>query len=480
MPLPAFVRQDDGRLEPFDPDRLYRRLFAAAESAGYADPLAAREVTDAVLYFIGLENDGLVLSFIELKSRVETVLREMQQAPVLAALTPQSARFALELAQRWHFQPTRPLSDAELANPKYDRYGRALARAEELELLELDSVGTADGLAALVRRLPPRGTEGLEFVEELRALVTGVIAFDAPDLEACLNAWTVREARAFFEEVAWAAAIHGLTVELHLGSCWEPAWSELTPGPLYHRHVDPADLAQRALLRRTLMELVLDSSARLWSGLKLVWHVAPGVGDDAALLLRLAKAALSGGPVEFIIDHRRDDVLLAAGTSRRRPALLQTITFDLATLSSRQQQPLSFERFVGKCESLVRLAASAASRKRERLREDLATEAAFFVEMSQAAIRASGVSEALQRFQPGGEARLLGRGLRAALKEETLLRSLGFVTELQAGGAAPNHLGFDYASLSVASGAADLVDDMLNGRIEADRITICKKRLTTG
>jgi hypothetical protein len=242
----------------------------------------------------------------------------------------------------------------------------------------------------------------------------------------------VPEALGFFEEVAWAAAIHGLTVELHLGAVREPAWSELTPGPLFSNHVDPADLAHRAALRQALLDLVLESAARLWSGLKLVWHVQPGAEANAPLLLlRLARAMLRGRPVEFVLDQRNDDVRLAAGTSRRRPALLQTITLDLATLWARQRPPLSWERFAGKCASLARLAASAASRKRMRLRRELPAQAGYHVEQGRCALRLAGLSEVLGVQTPTARWRSLGRRMKTALRDEAELRSLELIALLE-------------------------------------------------
>ena len=51
-PPPAWVRKRDGRLVPFDADRISRALFAAGEEAGRPDPFLARELADVAVHFL--------------------------------------------------------------------------------------------------------------------------------------------------------------------------------------------------------------------------------------------------------------------------------------------------------------------------------------------------------------------------------------------------------------------------------------------
>ena len=44
---PAWVQKRDGRLEPFDADKISRALFAASESLGRPDAFLARELPTA-------------------------------------------------------------------------------------------------------------------------------------------------------------------------------------------------------------------------------------------------------------------------------------------------------------------------------------------------------------------------------------------------------------------------------------------------
>ncbi|HZY85346.1 MAG TPA: ATP cone domain-containing protein, partial [Gemmataceae bacterium] len=55
---PTWVYKRDGRLVPFDADKISRALFAAAEGLGRADAFLARELADAVVHFLTAEGEG--------------------------------------------------------------------------------------------------------------------------------------------------------------------------------------------------------------------------------------------------------------------------------------------------------------------------------------------------------------------------------------------------------------------------------------
>lgn len=412
MPLPAFVRDSAGRLEPFDPDRLYRRLFAATEAAGYADPLAAQELTDALLHFLS-RHPRSVIDLADLRQELHAVLRELAHAPVLAGLRSEAT--GSDRAAPWLMHALPPASEGE--SQASQRYGRALALAEELGLLELDSLGTADGLAALVTRLPMPGSGALEFIEQMRASVTGRLVIDSPDLDAVLKGWTARELRRFIEELAWAAAVHGLPVELHL-NLPDPHWGELAAGPLFRTQVNPADVRQRDEMRRVLADATLSAASRLWSAVSLVWHrqAEEPLTDWGR---QLEGAARLGLPIQMV---GHSDFGHSLG--RRQPVLLQRITLDLATLWYRQAQPLSLPRFAGKVQCLARLATAAGSCKRHHLRSELGPDATYWLEASHVQLLLRG-GEDLEPQLGDGRARI-ERRLRRTLRKEGQQRSLPF------------------------------------------------------
>jgi hypothetical protein len=84
-PLPAFVRRRDGRLIPFDADRICRTLFDAAASLGRSDPFLARELTDGVLHFLAADAGAAVPTTEQVRELTAKVVRELGQ-PALAAL----------------------------------------------------------------------------------------------------------------------------------------------------------------------------------------------------------------------------------------------------------------------------------------------------------------------------------------------------------------------------------------------------------
>src|SRR5215468_5749353 len=79
----AWVHKRDGRLVPFDADRISRALFAAGESLGRPDAFASRELTDSILHFLHAEASGAVPSTAQIAELVVKVVRELGQ-PALA------------------------------------------------------------------------------------------------------------------------------------------------------------------------------------------------------------------------------------------------------------------------------------------------------------------------------------------------------------------------------------------------------------
>src|SRR5205823_1043448 len=74
----------DGRLVPFEPDRISQALFAASEALGRPDAFLARELADGVLHFVGREfAAGDTPTTGQIADLVAKVTRELGQ-PALA------------------------------------------------------------------------------------------------------------------------------------------------------------------------------------------------------------------------------------------------------------------------------------------------------------------------------------------------------------------------------------------------------------
>src|SRR5947209_10927711 len=87
---PAWVSKRDGRLVPFEADKISRALFAAGEGLGRADAFLARELADGVVHFLALEADGTPTTE-QVAEVVVKVVRELGQ-PALAEAFADFAR----------------------------------------------------------------------------------------------------------------------------------------------------------------------------------------------------------------------------------------------------------------------------------------------------------------------------------------------------------------------------------------------------
>src|SRR5215468_6792840 len=86
----AWVYKRDGRLVPFDADKISRSLFAATEALGRPDAFLARELTDSILHFLAADSDGGVPTTARIADTVVQVVRELGQ-PALAQVMAQAA-----------------------------------------------------------------------------------------------------------------------------------------------------------------------------------------------------------------------------------------------------------------------------------------------------------------------------------------------------------------------------------------------------
>src|SRR5712692_5187440 len=90
----AWVHKRDGRLVPFDADRISRALFAAGESLGRPDPFASRELTDSVLHFLRTEASGTTPTTAQVADLVVKVVRELGQPALAKAFADAQTRKA--------------------------------------------------------------------------------------------------------------------------------------------------------------------------------------------------------------------------------------------------------------------------------------------------------------------------------------------------------------------------------------------------
>jgi hypothetical protein len=469
---PTWARKRDGRVEPFDADRLSRSLFAATESLGEPDPLLARELTDGVLHFLRQEVEGNQVATSQIAETLIKVVRELGHPRLARAyaehqkskkpgriadaaetsLGPSAAR-----VQQWLGEAVaaaelrRRAAAACLAAYSLERvYGRNLAAAHREGLLVLHGLDQpAELAAAVVRPLTNplragvlRGVGVFEAIEQARRYVGGTLAIDSPEHELARCGARIGEAAAYVRELELAGRTLGLNIVLNLGCEAPPAWAaDSFSGPLFTDHGSSASTERVEGHLDALLEQLLHR--RAGGALALEWHV--GVRDFQAetgitRIGRLVRAALSGAPVHFVFDRPRRDVSLDDGLGRGSPALLCWVGLNLLKLRERVGSAAP-ETFVSRCCSLARLAVNAAVQRREFLRKHGCPERpAFLFDRAHLGLYLIGLPEAIREWgEPEADAaapgiRFLGElltRLHAVLGEEGGHSALGCVLEDQ-------------------------------------------------
>jgi hypothetical protein len=395
--LPAWVYKRDGRLVPFDADKISRALFAAGESLGRPDPFLARELADGVVHFLADESDGTPSTTAQVAELVVKVVRELGQ-PALAEAFAQFARQrdrqaappalgpsagvgrpgpaapAGEVVLR--FATTTPLAEVLPACARAYTlqavFTRDLVAAQADGLITLTGLEAPGELAGCLLGARPQAGGLLAAVEEARRFAGRFLALDGPEyLLAGSGRLGEPDARDFARELAVGLRSTGLEAVVNLNSAAPPSWADdLAEGPLFagQRRVPGAEhLARLAdvLTRELLLGPEVAGRARI------DWHLAERDFADSPLgrarLVAAVRWALEGLPLAFVLDRPRRPVVLAEGVDRQRPAVLLTVGLHLPLLARKAEGDP--ERFLQeKLPSLARLALSAAVQKRAFLR----------------------------------------------------------------------------------------------------------------
>jgi ATP cone domain-containing protein len=452
---PTWVRKRDGRLVPFEADKISRALFAAAETAGRADVFLARELADVVTHFLGDEATGDATTTEQISEIVTKVLRELAQYALAAAfeeharlrrsqgsgvrgqqtngpsLTPAPKaegvyRFALD------DDPTAIKSGCLHSYALQAVWTRDLAAAHRDGLLTLGGLDAPGELAsALLSPLyPDKGP--LALLEALTAFPAQVAVLDGPEYglireasrrpKRLSHAWAEREAAVFQHELSLGLRLTGRGAVLELNGEAPPWADEAVQGPLFASQAASSDLSWTALLGEALAEGVLQRG-NVPGQVRIDWHLAakdfqPGGRER---LMRLVRAGLVGTGLTFVFDRprrRSTAAALAEGVQRSHPAVLLAVGLNLPRLaalvseelpvSARDEPPAArSERLLERLKSLARLALSAALQKREFLRRQARTCSAlgrgFLLDRARLVVVPVGLDEAVQG--------LLGRAL---------------------------------------------------------------------
>src|SRR5439155_271216 len=96
---PTCVLKRDGRMVPFEADRISRALFAATEGLGRPDAFLARELADGAVHFLAAECEGQIPTTRQIAQTVIKVVRELGHPGLSAAFAAHQGKGRLGLAQ---------------------------------------------------------------------------------------------------------------------------------------------------------------------------------------------------------------------------------------------------------------------------------------------------------------------------------------------------------------------------------------------
>jgi hypothetical protein len=396
----SWVQKRDGRLVPFEADKISRGLFAATESLGKPDPFLSRELTDSILHFLAAEITDGTATANQIAELVIKVVRELGQ-PVLARAfaegrtrkeaglaadagptarpqeKPGIKPEAIELA-RWVEEELpvsclrRRIADHYLAQyALHEVFARDIAAAHREGLLLLGGLENSlelDSYALPASDLTPGTT--YETIHELQSLCGRIVALDGLEFRLAQLGLDTPGVMALARALRFGWGVAGLRGIVNLNSATPPAWAaSLAAGPLFPTQPRAPGPPQLAEYCRLLLDEFLRPAPNA-APFRIDWHL--GMQDfqpeGAMVLNRLVRRALEGEPLTFVFDRPRQVVALAEGLDRQHPALLLRVGLVLPRLLQQLNGPVEPDYFLEKLGSLARLAISAATQKRELLR----------------------------------------------------------------------------------------------------------------
>jgi hypothetical protein len=404
--LPAWVSKRDGRLVPFDADKISRSLFAATERLGRPDAFMARELTDGILHFLRGDSDNAIPTTTQLTEFVIKVVRELGQ-PALAQSFADGVRQREEERQRVvtlprRREPTFQQASSPALGPQLHELGRwvddgflpaeVIRKAGQTclrdyalrEVFARDLVSAhRDGLLTLTGLENPlalavhaigaarvkRGSI-LAAIEEVCSLTGRVLAWDGPEyvIGPALKEGDFSSA-GFLQQLGVGLRAAGLSAVLNVNCASPPDWAhKLAEGPLFP---EPA----RVFSRQTMTPHAEALLAAWETGnetqlVRIDWHLeerdfAP---EAKTIFLHAVRRAAEATNLAFVFDRPRRPLALAEGLDRRHTGTLLTVGVHLPRLLQQSGVGSDSGRFLHKLESLARLALSAGIQKRDFLR----------------------------------------------------------------------------------------------------------------
>jgi hypothetical protein len=407
-PLTRFtwVSKRDGRIAPFEADKICQSLFAATERLGKPSAFMARELADSVLHFLGQELAGTTPSTAQIAEIAVKVVRELGQPALARAFAermeskiPAQASNESKPVSKWAragFASDTRVSGPSLedigswirsgasagalkemaARPALESfclrevYSRDLIAAHEEGLLTLTGLDAPLEIAASIWPTPTLlGSSIAASILEARELAGSFIALDGPEYHLARLGVGRGVIGGIFQSLRVILRLARLRSLINLNSAVPPpSAEELAAGPLFsHRQGSDGGLAES--WSSTLLDQILQAGPEE-DCLAVDWHVGERdfAAGNALRLHRVARRCLEGLPIAFVFDRPRRTVALAEGLDQRHPALLLSIRLNLPCFLNHLSKRGDADHFLQKLPSLSRLALSAALQRREFLR----------------------------------------------------------------------------------------------------------------
>jgi hypothetical protein len=411
MTAPAWVHKRDGRLVPFEADRISRSLFAATEAVGRPDAFLARELTDGVLHFLSRDAEEAIPTTAAIADLVAKVVRELGQPALARAYATGQGKQSRPAVPTepiaLSFAATEPLptilANCRRAYALSAVFTRDLAAAQQDGLLTLGGLDAPLGLAASA---PSSPAPLLEQLLETRQLTAGVVALDGVEHAlTCMSSSEETTATDFGRELALGLRGSGLAAVVNLNVAAPPPWADdLADGPLFAEPRSDASARQSALTDELLSAL-----AQLSPQVRIDWHLSERDFTRASSqrLRRVACLTAGGAALAFVFDRPRRPVALAEGIDRKHPALLLTVGLHLPRFAALPGLSADRTLFLQKLGSLARLTLSAAVQKRDFLRRHTTDRPAltrgFFLDRTRLMVAPVGLDATVRQ--------LIGQGL---------------------------------------------------------------------
>jgi hypothetical protein len=429
---PRWVHKSDGRLVPFDADTICRDLFAATESLGQPDTFLARELTDSILHFLTVETEASTPTTAQIVEVAVKVVRELGYPKLAHAFGQQTSRRAA-VGERPQMSETLPLGPTVEEVRQLLSGGTAPSRVawslsrRHLREYSLRAVYSRDIVAAHTGGLITLGS--LDIPLELagytlgpnesdctsgdlgeRLLAARSIAGDFVALDGPEYGLGTTSAADFTRQLRLGMQASGLDAVVNLNCAQPPAsLARLKDGPLFAGSAAPPAAEPRPDVAESLLDSLLTPCPRHGNlPVRIDWHLAGADFLDAAKrrLLRVARRAAEGAALAFVFDRPRRPVSLAEGLDRQHPATLVAIGLNLPRLAEQPGVQDQAERFLDKLGSLVRMALSAATQRRDFLRRysearpDLRS--GFLLDRARLVLTPIGLEAVVQRFTGRG------------------------------------------------------------------------------